>query len=299
MPLSGTAKYTLTLAAYTGVEATAVVAFARATDLSTTARAGPPPSRAPRAPGWCRTGPTSRHDDGVDAAGSVTTRRAACGADGGRICSALADSAAALPAGNYGNIEATTNAASDMATMWSFVLRPVDRRSAGNQPPTADFTVAARCSTATFDSSESRRHRRHDHVVRVGLRRRRDLDRGQHPPTPSRPQEPTTSADRHRRRRRLRQRDARRRGGGARREPDRLRRLGCRAGNSATPRVMVPASAAVGDRLVLALSLNNTTRTFRLRAASPAGPSWTTSSPTTCAPSSGRRSCRPAIRARR
>ena len=85
---------------------------------------------------------------------SVTTRLGACGADGGRICSALADCGGPLPAGAYGNIAATTNAASDTATMWSFVLAAADGPPA-NQAPTADFAVACTLLDCAFDSSAS------------------------------------------------------------------------------------------------------------------------------------------------
>jgi hypothetical protein len=57
-------------------------------------------------------------------AGSVTGRGAVCGADAGRICSSLGDSGATVPTGTYGHVTATTDAPSDMATMWSIVLAP-------------------------------------------------------------------------------------------------------------------------------------------------------------------------------
>ena len=57
-------------------------------------------------------------------AGTVVTRGVVCGADGGRICSALADSGAPVAAGTYGPVTATTNAASNAATLWSIVLPP-------------------------------------------------------------------------------------------------------------------------------------------------------------------------------
>ena len=83
------------------------------------------------------------------------TRRTACGADGGRVCSALADSGSALPPGPYGNLEATTNAPSDQATMWSFVLEPSTGGPPPNQPPTADFSFTCTLVDCDFDSSDS------------------------------------------------------------------------------------------------------------------------------------------------
>ena len=49
-----------------------------------------------------------------------------CGADSGRICSLLADSGSAVPAGPYPGVTATTNASSSKATTWSIVLAPGD-----------------------------------------------------------------------------------------------------------------------------------------------------------------------------
>ena len=55
--------------------------------------------------------------------GEVTQRQAICGTSAGRICSVLADSNGAVPAGTYGGLTATANAASANATMWTILLR--------------------------------------------------------------------------------------------------------------------------------------------------------------------------------
>ena len=126
VPLSGLAKYTLSLAAYTGVDpSVAGVTFARATSTTPAATRSTPAVTAPDG-AWVvsywadRSGTTTAWAPDP----SVTTRNLVCGADGGRICSAMADSGAAVSAGSYGPISASTNAPSDVATMWSIVLVP-------------------------------------------------------------------------------------------------------------------------------------------------------------------------------
>jgi hypothetical protein len=56
---------------------------------------------------------------------SVTSRAALCGASTGRICTALADSGATVPAGPQGGLTATADSSQSSATMWTLVLRPV------------------------------------------------------------------------------------------------------------------------------------------------------------------------------
>ena len=209
VPLSGAAKYTLTLADYTGTEATPSVDFAQR-DRRGDHELAPDADRdrVRGRLGRVVLGRQVRHDDRLDAAASVTTRRTACGADGGRICSALADSGAALPPGPYGNIEATTNAPSDKATMWSFVLRTLDGRPAAQ--PAADGRLLlrrARCSTATSTRPTPIDP---DGTITSYAWDFGDGDtstRGQPRATPSRrPGTYDVDADRHRRRRRVRQR---------------------------------------------------------------------------------------------
>ncbi|MGD9958239.1 PKD domain-containing protein [Nocardioides sp.] len=154
-PLSGTAKYNLTLAAYTGVDPSPGLVFARSTDVTSTATRVTPTVTTP-AGAWAvsywadRSGTTTAWTP----APSVTTRQSACNADGGRICSLFADSATALPASTYGNIAASTNAASDAATMWTFVL-PAAAGPPPNQPPTSAFSSSCTYLDCVFDSSGS------------------------------------------------------------------------------------------------------------------------------------------------
>ncbi|MDB5875583.1 MAG: hypothetical protein JWQ07_5025, partial [Ramlibacter sp.] len=55
--------------------------------------------------------------------GEVVQRRAVCSANAGHICSVLGDSAGGAPAGTYGALTATADAASGSATMWTILLR--------------------------------------------------------------------------------------------------------------------------------------------------------------------------------
>ncbi len=171
VPLSAKAKFTLTVAAYRGTDPSSGVTYVRATDVT--------PSSSRRTPmvtvaegDWVasywadKSATTAAWTPSTD----VTTRRTACAADGGRICSALADSDIGLPAGIYGDIEATTNAPSDKATMWSFVLKP----ASGPPQPAADRRVLGGLHAARLRVRRLRLHGRGrvDRVVRLGLRRR-------------------------------------------------------------------------------------------------------------------------------
>jgi len=156
VPLSGNAKYTLTLADYTGTATSTSVPFGSANFIATTSSRRTPVVTA-AAGDWAVSFWTDKSSTTTawTPAGTVTPRAAACGADGGRICSLLADSGAALPPGPYGDIEATTNAPSDMATMWTFVLRPLTDGPQPNEPPTAAFSADCTLLDCDFDSSDS------------------------------------------------------------------------------------------------------------------------------------------------
>jgi PKD repeat protein len=263
VPLSGSAKYTLTVADYTGTEATPSVAFARTTDLSTTSSRRTPTVSTSEGD-WAVSywADKSSTTTGWTPSAAVTTRRTACAADGGRICSALADSATGLPPGSYGNIEATTNAASDMATMWSFVLRPSTGGPPPNQPPSADFSFECTLLDCEFDS---------DSVDLDGTITSYawDFDDGT-TSSQANPAHSFASAGSYDVELTVTDDD------GAsdvvtavvavQDEPveSPVAFVGSAAaqGSNAAPRVTVPAAAAVGDRLLLALSLNNTSRTF-------------------------------------
>jgi PKD repeat protein len=123
--VSAAVKHTITVAAYDGVDNSLPgLPFASATDVINghTARATPTvtaPDGAWVASYWAD---KSANTTAWTPESSVVTRRAACAADAGHICSAYADSGQPVPAGTYGAITASTNAPSDQATMWSIVL---------------------------------------------------------------------------------------------------------------------------------------------------------------------------------
>jgi PKD repeat protein len=53
----------------------------------------------------------------------TTQRQAACGTGTGRVCSVFADSNAGVPGGSYGGLTATADSSSGNATMWTILLR--------------------------------------------------------------------------------------------------------------------------------------------------------------------------------
>ncbi len=155
IPLSGTAKYTLTAASYAGVAAGALPA-ASLVDLSETASRRTPTVDAPQG-AWAlsywadRSGTTTAWT----ADPSVTTRSARCAADGGRICSALADTGAGLPPGPYGSIPASTGIVSDEAVMWTVVLPPVGDGTVDEAPVAAFAPPACTFLACSVDGSAS------------------------------------------------------------------------------------------------------------------------------------------------
>ena len=264
VPLSGNAKYTLTLADYTGTGTTPSVDFASANFVATTSSRRTPIVQASEGD-WAVSywADKSSTTTAWTPSASVTTRQTACGADGGRICSALADSAAALPPGPYGDIEATTNAPSDMATMWSFVLRPSSDGPPPNQPPTAGFSFECTLLDCEFDSSDS--------VDSDGDITSYAWDFGDGTTsTAANPAHGFAAAGSYDVELTVTDDDGDSDVATAtvdvQDEPvdSPIAFVGSAAvqANNATPRLAVPAAAAVGDRLVLALSLNNATRTF-------------------------------------
>jgi PKD repeat protein len=132
LAMDAAAKYTLTAAAYSGDTRAPVLASA----AETLVRAGHTTPFADAAAGdWA----VSYWADKSSATTSfatppeVTPRQATCGANAGRVCSVLADSGGGVPAGPYGGLAATADAASGAATMWTIVLplAGVDRAPAG------------------------------------------------------------------------------------------------------------------------------------------------------------------------
>ena len=127
VPLSGSAKHVLTVAAYTGVDPTQGLTFAAAADTANHANRVTPAVTAPEG-AWVISywADKSSATTSWTAAGSVAGRQMLCGADGGRICSLFADSGGAVAVGPYPGATATTDAPSAKATTWSIVLAPSD-----------------------------------------------------------------------------------------------------------------------------------------------------------------------------
>jgi PKD repeat protein len=126
VPLSGTAKLTITLAVYTGVDATtASLPFASAIDTGNHAARQTPAVNAPDG-AWVISywADKSATTTAWTPPGSVTGRQQVCGADAGRICSLFADSGHSVSAGSYPGLSASTNLPSAKATVWAIVLPP-------------------------------------------------------------------------------------------------------------------------------------------------------------------------------
>jgi hypothetical protein len=123
MPLSGSAKYTATVAAYSGVDPAATLTTARAADTANHANRVTPAVTAPEG-AWVVSywADKSTTTTAWTPAASVTGRQQVCGADAGHVCSLFADSGQVVAAGSYPGVTATTNAPSNKATTWSIVL---------------------------------------------------------------------------------------------------------------------------------------------------------------------------------
>ena len=124
VPLSGSAKSTLTVAAYSGVDTSADPTVARASDTVNHAVRFTPAAVVPDG-AWVVSywADKSASTTAWTPEASVAARSAACGTSSGRICSALADSGPVL-AGTNGLVSASTGTSSASATVWSVVLRP-------------------------------------------------------------------------------------------------------------------------------------------------------------------------------
>lgn len=151
IPLSATAKYTLSVAAYSGVRPGQLVTADIAETVTRTSHASPVVT-AP-AGSWVLSYWADKSSSGTGFAlpDSVVPRQEACNTGSGRICSALADSDGAVPTGQYGGLLATSTVASGTATSWSVVLRTIEE----NQAPTAAFGFDCDGTLCDFDAGES------------------------------------------------------------------------------------------------------------------------------------------------
>jgi myo-inositol-hexaphosphate 3-phosphohydrolase len=151
IPLDGSTKSTVQVAAYRGVDPGPLVVASSA--LTTTATARRTPTVTAPADSWVVSYWASKSAATTKwtAPAAVTARSQAVNTGTGRIASLLADSGAAVPAGTYGNLAATSDASSTAATTWSVVLPAVT----GNQDPKAAFTSDCSGLTCSFDASGS------------------------------------------------------------------------------------------------------------------------------------------------
>ena len=268
VPLSGAAKYTLSLSAYTGV-APGALTFANATDTIPNSSRTTPTVSIPVG-SWVASywSDKSSTTTAWTPEAAVTTRLAGCNADGGRICSALADSNGPLPGLPYGHIAASTNAASDYAAMWSFVLAP---ETDSNQAPTATFSTSCTLLDCSFNGASSSDP--DGSIVAYdwdfGDGATSTLAAPTHTYAPGTYNVTLTVTDNEGATDDLTSSVTV--AGAPADSPVAYVGSTSVAGSNATPSVPVPAGAVIGDRLIYALSLNSTTRTF----TGPSGPGWT------------------------
>jgi len=126
VPLSGSAKYTATLAAYTGMAPGTPTYSATVDTINRTNRVTPAisvPEGARIVSYWADKSSTTT---AWTLPSTVSSRATACGTSTGRICSAFADSGHSLSAGVQPGVTANTDVASNKATTWSVVLAPAD-----------------------------------------------------------------------------------------------------------------------------------------------------------------------------
>ena len=154
--LGTTAKSTVQVAAYRGVDPGPLTVVSKAETNTSASRTTPPATAADGA--WVLSfwGSKSAAVSAWTAPAGVTARRTVANTGSGRIASLLADSAGSVGAGTYGNRTATSNATSTAATTWTVVLPAV--QSAENEPPVAGFTencTGLACSFNTDSSSDA------------------------------------------------------------------------------------------------------------------------------------------------
>ncbi|MQA86956.1 MAG: PKD domain-containing protein [Streptosporangiales bacterium] len=118
-------KSDLQLVAYAGTGSAPVDMFARAGDSSTATHTTPTVTTGAGGD-WVLSYWADKSSSTTQwtPPSAQTVREATYGTGSGRITSLITDSDAGLPAGTYGGLTATTDAASGKATMWTIALRP-------------------------------------------------------------------------------------------------------------------------------------------------------------------------------
>jgi hypothetical protein len=119
--MDAAAKYTLTVAAYSGDTLEPRMARTAETTVRT---AHTTPVLDAAAGDWVVSywADKSSATTAFALPSTVTSRQTSCGANAGHVCSVLADSAGPVPGGTYAGVTATADAASGAATMWTIVL---------------------------------------------------------------------------------------------------------------------------------------------------------------------------------
>jgi hypothetical protein len=117
-------KGVLELAVYSGVSTGSPPVATGGGDSAQTAHATPTVSAPAGAMVVSLWSDKSETTTGWTAPAGVQQRDSAFGTGGGRYCGLLADSGGPVPAGSYGGLVATTNAASSHAAMWTVALAP-------------------------------------------------------------------------------------------------------------------------------------------------------------------------------
>ena len=148
--LDAAAKYTMTVGVYSGVRAVPLVTGASET-VNQTGHATPTviaPAGGFVLSYWAD---KSSLTTGFVLPASVTGRSALCSTGTAHVCSTFADSAGAVPTGQYGGLVATADTANQTATMYTIVLRTQEP----NIPPTAAFTQTCDSLGCSFDASAS------------------------------------------------------------------------------------------------------------------------------------------------
>jgi len=151
VPLDAAAKYTLTVADYSGVRPGLLVSADFAETVTQAGHTTPlvdAPAGSWVVSYWADKSSTTT---GFALPGSVTGRHALCSTGTGHVCGSLADSGGSVPTGQYGGLVATADAASNNATTWSVILRTVEP----NQAPTASFTFTCDGADCDFDGTGS------------------------------------------------------------------------------------------------------------------------------------------------
>ncbi len=153
-------KATLTVAVYSGVEASAITAgsVAHAADSATRSHTSASVTAAAGAWGLTYWGDKSQASTAWTAPAGATQRSASTGTGYGRFASLLTDTAGALPAGSYGGLTASTDATSTTDISWTIPLTPSGSPAdppSGNVAPVAGFSSRVEGLSVGFDGSGS------------------------------------------------------------------------------------------------------------------------------------------------